>query len=149
MKLRHFSVALAVGVFALAGEAWARSQVQVVGASETYPLTKAVADAFSAGGAFPEPDIRSTGSGGGIKQFCGGVGAATPDVVSTIRPMRDQEKAQCEANGVDVGALTEGDQPIGLINEKPVFVYFKPAHVGVVKGLREFLAAFRSAAGDA
>lgn len=80
----------------------ARQQIRIVGSSTVYPFTRAVAERFaqaspSSGGA---PIVESTGTGGGINQFCGGVGANFPDIVNASRRMKTSELEACNRNGV-------------------------------------------------
>ena len=56
----------------------ARDYITIVGSSTVYPFTTAVAEQFGRGGKFKTPKVESTGTGGGIKLFCNGVGAHTP-----------------------------------------------------------------------
>ena len=44
--------------------------------------------------------MESTGTGGGFKLFCGGIGADTPDISDASRPITDSEKEACKNNGV-------------------------------------------------
>lgn len=76
--------------------------IRAVGSSTVYPFTTAVAEAFKR--RYPQaatPIVESTGTGGGIKLFCGGVGAAHPDIVNASRRIKKSEIEQCEKNGVD------------------------------------------------
>ncbi|MXP47668.1 phosphate ABC transporter substrate-binding protein [Altererythrobacter luteolus] len=92
----------AASALALAGcNDTAPESVQVVGSSTVFPFAKAVAEnAARANPGMASPLIESTGSGGGIKLFCGGVGSEHPDVVNTSRRMKTSEFETCAANGV-------------------------------------------------
>lgn len=72
-----------------------RNSVRVVGSSTVYPFATAVAEKSS-----PTPIIESTGTGGGIKLFCAGIGAQHPDIVSASRKIKDEEVEACKKNGV-------------------------------------------------
>lgn len=100
--LRNRTAALmAVAAVALvAGEAAARDQIRIVGSSTVFPFTTAVAEQFGKITGRPTPVVESTGSGGGIKLFCGGVGADFPDVANSSRRMNASEIETCAANGV-------------------------------------------------
>lgn len=79
----------------------ARDHVLVTGSSTVYPFTTAVAEQFAAGHpGFKAPTVESTGTGAGIKAFCGGVGARFPDIVDASRRIKKSEYADCAANGV-------------------------------------------------
>jgi phosphate transport system substrate-binding protein len=78
-----------------------RDSVKVVGSSTVYPFAKLVAENFSR--SHPDlgsPIIESTGTGGGINLFCGGVGADHPDIANASRRMKASEFATCQQNGV-------------------------------------------------
>ena len=83
-----------------AAHADARDHISVVGSSTVFPFSTAVAEAFGRQGKFKTPVVESTGTGGGFKAFCAGVGADTPDVSDASRPITDGEKATCAQNGV-------------------------------------------------
>ena len=92
----------AASALALAGcNDTATESVHVVGSSTVFPFAKAVAEnAARANPGMASPLIESTGSGGGIKLFCGGVGSQHPDVVNASRRMKASEFEDCTANGV-------------------------------------------------
>lgn len=78
-----------------------RDSIRVVGSSTVYPFAKAVAENFAKSNpGFGSPIIESTGTGGGMKLFCGGVGAENPDVTNASRRMKKSEFEDCQANGV-------------------------------------------------
>ncbi len=82
------------------GAAYARDQIRVVGSSTVYPFTTAVAEQFGKTGQFPTPVVESTGTGGGFKLFCGGVGADHPDVSNASRAITKGEFESCASVGV-------------------------------------------------
>ena len=102
MKTRTLSAlaAFALASTALAGSALARDQIRVVGSSTVYPFTTAVAEQFGKLGTFKTPVVESTGTGGGFKLFCEGVGEATADVTNASRPITKSEFETCAGNGV-------------------------------------------------
>jgi phosphate transport system substrate-binding protein len=78
-----------------------RDSIRAVGSSTVFPFAKAVAESLTRSNpAIKSPIIESTGTGGGIKLFCSGVGAATPDIANASRRMKADEFATCKANGV-------------------------------------------------
>jgi phosphate transport system substrate-binding protein len=87
-------------VAASAAQAQARDYIQIAGSSTVYPFSSTVAENFAHGGKFKAPVVESTGTGGGFKLFCSGVGANTPDINDASRPITDGEKATCAQNGV-------------------------------------------------
>lgn len=80
----------------------ARDQIKAVGSSTVYPFTTAVAEQFvNNNPGFKSPIIESTGTGAGMNLFCGGVGAAHPDIEDASRRMKASEYELCKKNGVD------------------------------------------------
>jgi phosphate transport system substrate-binding protein len=80
----------------------ARDYISVVGSSTVYPFTTTVAEQFgrASGGKFKTPKVESTGTGGGIKLFCSGVGIQHPDVVNASRAIKTSEIEACTKAGV-------------------------------------------------
>ena len=78
----------------------ARDFINVVGSSTVYPFTTTVAEKFGRQGRFKTPKVESTGTGGGIKLFCNGVGPQHADVVNASRRMNASEFETCRKNGV-------------------------------------------------
>jgi phosphate transport system substrate-binding protein len=78
----------------------ARDFINVVGSSTVYPFTTTVAEKFGRQGRFKTPKVESTGTGGGIKLFCNGVGPQHADVVNASRRMNASEFDTCRKNGV-------------------------------------------------
>ncbi len=93
--------AFAIASATMAGAAYARDQIRVVGSSTVYPFTTAVAEQFGKAGTFKTPVVESTGTGGGFKLFCGGVGADHPDVSNASRAITKTEFENCTKAGVD------------------------------------------------
>lgn len=91
---------IAAAVMSVAGVAQARDQIRIVGSSTVYPFASYVTEEFGALTNYPTPVIESTGSGGGIRLFCNGVGEGTPDIVNVSRRMKLSELERCEENGV-------------------------------------------------
>lgn len=101
LKKSSTLAALALGVAALTTQAAvARDQIRIVGSSTVFPFSTAVAEQFGKTTDFATPVVESTGSGGGMKLFCAGVGADTPDITNSSRRMKSSEFADCQANGV-------------------------------------------------
>ena len=92
--------ASAVSLVAVAGAAQARDQISIVGSSTVFPYTQAVAEQFSSMTGAPSPVVESTGTGGGMQIFCGGVGESYPDITGASRSMRSSEYELCVENGV-------------------------------------------------
>jgi phosphate transport system substrate-binding protein len=90
----------AVALVALTGQAYARDQIRIVGSSTVYPFTTTVAERFAKSGKFKAPVVESTGTGGGMKLFCAGVGEQHPDLTNASRRMKKSEFDTCAKNGV-------------------------------------------------
>ena len=73
--------------------AQARDQIKIVGSSTVFPYATIVAERFGSSGKFKTPVIESTGTGGGAKLFCAGVGAEHPDITNASRAMKAKEYA--------------------------------------------------------
>ncbi len=100
MSLTKLSVsALALAAMS-ATTAAARDQISIVGSSTVFPYTQAVAEQFSNNTGAPSPIVESTGTGGGMQIFCGGIGEGHPDLTGASRAMKDSEWAKCVENGV-------------------------------------------------
>jgi phosphate transport system substrate-binding protein len=78
----------------------ARDYISIVGSSTVYPFSTVVAEQFGKTSKFKTPKVESTGSGGGIKLFCGGVGVQHPDITNSSRAIKSSELEMCAANGV-------------------------------------------------
>jgi phosphate transport system substrate-binding protein len=102
-KLRFSLVALCATTLAACGGGASdtRESIRAVGSSTVYPFAKLVAENFAKSHPdYSSPIIESTGTGGGINLFCGGVGASHPDIANASRRMKASEFATCQANGV-------------------------------------------------
>lgn len=99
-KLALFFAALVIIASQNASAQTARDQITIVGSSTVYPFTTTVAEQFGRGGKFKTPKVESTGTGGGIKMFCNGVGPQFPDAVNASRAMKKGEFETCVKNGV-------------------------------------------------
>jgi phosphate transport system substrate-binding protein len=84
----------------ISSQAIARDQIKIVGSSTVYPYTTVVAERFGKQGKFKTPVVESTGTGGGFKSFCGGVGVAHPDMTGASRAIKKDEAELCIKNGV-------------------------------------------------
>ena len=101
-----------------------RDVVSIVGSSTVYPFATVVAERFGRSTGFKTPKIESTGSGGGLKLFCKGLGAGTPDITNSSRRIKKSEFDDCQANGVtDVVEVLVGYDGIAIANSKkaPLF----------------------------
>lgn len=93
-----------------------RQEIRIVGSSTVFPFAKAAAEAFAKGDASRKsPVVESTGTGGGIEQFCKGVGAESPDIANASRRMKKSEFENCQKNGVkDIVEIQVGIDGLAL-----------------------------------
>ena len=137
--MKRISIAISLAALALAacqqgggaggsgGQTGGRTQIRIVGSSTVYPFATAVAEQFGRNNpGFKAPIIESTGTGGGMKLFCAGVGTQHPDIENASRRIKKSEFDDCTKNGVkqvievpigiDGIALIEGNasQPLAL-----------------------------------
>ena len=117
-------VAASAIAVATVGVAQARDQIRVVGSSTVFPFTTAVAEEFGKTTSFKTPIIESTGTGGGMKLFCAGVGVEHPDLTNASRRIKASEVEMCEKNGVvGITEMKVGFDGIVLANDKSAPTY--------------------------
>jgi phosphate transport system substrate-binding protein len=96
-----------------------RQHILIVGSSTAYPIIASAAERFGREPGLSSPVVESTGSGGGLKLFCHGLGLATPDIAMASRAMKASERAQCARNGVnDIREIKIGYDGIVIANNK-------------------------------
>ena len=119
-KFVAISAAAAVaGLVAVSDAASARDQIRIVGSSTVYPFTTAVAEQFGKSGAGKTPVVESTGTGGGMKLFCAGVGDSHPDLTNASRAMKKGEFEDCQKNGVkDIVEIKVGIDGLTIAQSK-------------------------------
>jgi phosphate transport system substrate-binding protein len=134
---KKFLLLAGMSAIFFSGAAQAREQIRVVGSSTVYPFTTVVAEHFGKSSKFKTPVIESTGTGGGFKLFCSGVGDSYPDVSNASRAIKKSEIENCAKNGV-VG-ITEvkiGYDGIVLANSKaakPMNISLKHLYLALAK----------------
>ena len=102
-----------------AGSLFARDQIKVVGSSTVYPFATVVAERFGKTSGFKTPVIESTGSGGGLKLFCAGMGTQHPDITNASRRIKQTEVDNCKKNGIeDITEIKIGYDGIVVANSK-------------------------------
>ncbi|MBM3585799.1 MAG: PstS family phosphate ABC transporter substrate-binding protein [Alphaproteobacteria bacterium] len=103
--LKQSTALAAVILAATAVAAEARDQIRIVGSSTVFPFSTAVAEEFGKTSGFKTPIVESTGTGGGMKLFCGGVGVDHPDITNASRVIKESEVKLCAEN--DVAEIVE------------------------------------------
>ncbi|MFO7477736.1 MAG: PstS family phosphate ABC transporter substrate-binding protein [Methyloceanibacter sp.] len=118
-KLGFVASTLAVAALCTAGPALARDQIKIVGSSTVYPYSQAVAEEFSKKSGGKAPVLESTGTGGGMKIFCQGVGEGNPDITNGSRAMKKSEFEDCVKNGVtDITEIQIGYDGLSIAASK-------------------------------
>ena len=100
----------------LSTAAQARDQISIVGSSTVYPFATMVAEKFGQSSGFKTPVIESTGTGGGMKLFCKGIGVEHPDVTNASRAMKSKEAKMCADAGVEFQEFIVGNDGIAFSN---------------------------------
>ena len=109
----------AVMIHGTADAAAQRDYISIVGSSTVYPFATVVAEQFGKTTQFKTPKIESTGSGGGFKLFCAGVGVENPDITNASRRIKKSEQETCAKNGVtDIVEVKIGYDGIAVANSK-------------------------------
>ena len=78
----------------------AKERIRIVGSSTVAPFAVTVAEHFGETTEYLTPIIESTGTGGGFKTFCAGLGVDTPSIVNASRQIKPSEQALCARRGV-------------------------------------------------
>ncbi len=106
---------------AVTDAAEARDQIRIVGSSTVFPFAAVVAEEFGKTTDNKTPVVESTGSGGGLKLFCAGVGVGHPDITNASRRIKSSEVDRCAENGVtDITEVKFGFDGIVLANSKAI-----------------------------
>jgi phosphate transport system substrate-binding protein len=96
-----------------------RDYINIVGSSTVYPFSIVVAEQFGRATQFKTPKVESTGTGGGFRFFCAGVGVEHPDITNASRRITHSEVEQCARNGVtDIVEVKIGYDGIVIANAK-------------------------------
>ncbi len=96
-----------------------RDQLKIVGSSTVFPFATTVAERFGKNTDFKTPVVESTGSGGGLKLFCAGIGEGYPDITNASRRIKSSEVERCAANGItDIVEAKIGYDGIVFANSK-------------------------------
>jgi phosphate transport system substrate-binding protein len=111
-------IAASLVAFITSGSAFARDQISIVGSSTVFPFATTVAEKFGQNLNFKTPVIESTGSGGGLKMFCQGIGTTTPDITNASRAIKSKEVETCKQNGITPIEYLIGYDGITISNKK-------------------------------
>ncbi len=109
----------AIAALALPLQARAGENIQIVGSSTVYPFVTVAAEEFGNATNYATPIVESTGTGGGFKLFCAGLGNAHPDISNASRAIKKSEEELCAKNGVKgITEIKIGFDGIVLANSK-------------------------------
>ena len=146
MKQRTIFAAIVMTMASItATTSMARESIEVVGSSTVYPFSTVVAERYGRASGKATPKIESTGSGGGMKLFCSGVGTNYPDITNSSRRIKSSEFKKCQANGVtDVIEVQIGydgiviansvTAPVMELSRKDLFLALAAKVPGVLEG---------------
>ncbi len=119
LKSAVLGVALFSFTVATAAAQTARDYINIVGSSTVYPFATVVVEQFGKTTKFKTPKVESTGSGGGLKLFCAGVGVEHPDITNASRRIKKSELETCHQNGVkEIIEVKIGYDGIAIANSK-------------------------------
>ncbi|MEM7639429.1 MAG: substrate-binding domain-containing protein [Pseudomonadota bacterium] len=94
-------------------------KIKIVGSSTVAPFATTVAEQFGASSRHAAPIVETTGTGGGFKIFCNGIGPEEPSIVNASRKIKPGEDALCEDAGIiDPLEVKIGYDGIVLANSK-------------------------------
>jgi phosphate transport system substrate-binding protein len=116
MKNKFLITVAALLLTATTQSAYARDQIRIVGSSTVFPFATVAAESFGKKTDFKTPVIESTGTGGGMKLFCAGVGTEHPDLTNASRAIKKGEVENCKANGVTPIEIKIGFDGIVIAN---------------------------------
>lgn len=140
LKLNSAVKTLLIGASALAmanGAAVARDQITIVGSSTVFRFSTTVVERFGKNTEFKTPIVESTGSGGGLNLFCGGVGEKHPDITNASRLIKSSEVEKCAKNGVkEIVEVKVGYDGIVLANSRkgaPISLTLKDVFLALAK----------------
>jgi len=118
-SLLSVAIVSAGALATVSNAAVARDQIKIVGSSTVFPFATTVAERFGKSTDFKAPVVESTGSGGGLKLFCSGIGDKHPDITNTSRRIKKSEVEKCAKNGInDIVEVKVGYDGIVLGNSR-------------------------------
>ena len=100
ISIKNYIIVVSLLSFSSTLFAASRDYISVVGSSTVYPFATVVAERFGKNTGSLTPKIESTGSGGGMKLFCSGIGTKYPDITNSSRRIKESEFKKCQDNGV-------------------------------------------------
>ena len=89
-------------------------EVKVDGSSTVFPLTSAASELFAEEQPKVKVPVGESGTGGGFEKFCNG----ETDISDASRPIKDEEKAACEAKGIKYAELIVANDALTVVVNK-------------------------------
>jgi phosphate transport system substrate-binding protein len=139
---RTYRIFVALLSTMIAGTVYAaapRDYISIVGSSTVYPFATVVVEQFGKTTKFKTPKVESTGSGGGLKLFCAGVGVEHPDITNASRRIKKSEFDTCQKNGVrDIIEVKIGYDGIAIASSKvaePVNFTLRDLYLALAKNV--------------
>ncbi|MEP2946305.1 MAG: substrate-binding domain-containing protein [Lentilitoribacter sp.] len=118
-KFNKVVAASACAIAISTSAASARDEIRIVGSSTVFPFSTTVAERFGKETDFPTPVIESTGTGGGLKLFCAGIGEAHPDITNASARIKQSQVDDCASNGIkDIVEVKIGYDGIVIANSR-------------------------------
>jgi phosphate transport system substrate-binding protein len=135
-KILIAAVCVGAGFLSVAeAESFHKNYISIVGSTNIEPYARAVNERFTKGKKYQAPLIQTAGTGGGLKLFCEGLGAESPDIAMAVRPMKQKERDACKKNGVnDIVEVELGYDAVVLAQSKdaqPLALTRKQAHAAL------------------
>ena len=96
------------------GDDGASGEVVVDGSSTVQPLTDAAGELFLEVNSAVDVSVATSGTGGGFEKFCQG----QTDISDASRPIKDEEIAICEENGVEYTELQVATDALTVVTSK-------------------------------
>ena len=88
--------------------------VVIDGSSTVEPLSSAAAELFQGENPGVNVTVGTSGTGGGFEKFCAG----ETDISDASRPIKDEESAACEANGISYDELQVANDALTVVVNK-------------------------------
>jgi phosphate transport system substrate-binding protein len=85
--------------------------IQIDGSSTVAPLSEAAAELFQEENPGVRVVVGTSGTGGGFEKFCAG----ETDISDASRPIKDEEKALCEENGISYEQVTVANDGLAVV----------------------------------
>jgi phosphate transport system substrate-binding protein len=85
--------------------------IEIDGSSTVFPITEAMAEEFMAANPGARVTVGVSGTGGGFRKFCAG----ETSISNASRPVKDEEREACAANGVEFVELLVGTDALTVV----------------------------------